>query len=1415
MAAQTKPLEDDAVRWRVLPWTRLSLEEVLLAEEQFFAEDSFCFQEQPIQEDALLVPDDSALYAEDALDLLHPLNVGDEEYADFSACETPSDVPAIPSSVAVSTAQPEKDCHISDNGSLIHEFIDPCRGNTTAAFSSSFSNPHTQVDGLPVIPPPINAKTIEKALLTASPRTSSIPKSRDSLPLFHVSPKLEHIIAQFIFSFAIRTEIGSLPEQETGINWDAVAHQSRKDTFEGRQALHGLYAVVEFLACKGLPGDADHLLNWMLSKDLSKSPSMLPPAQLSTCAPFFESQSTFSTPPSLMSPHISVPQELLSFLAKTHLAAFEALGMQAPERKIFIKKRKGQRATAHLQSAMHWFMQMGAALPTSSDHESPSDTFLLETLSSENAVQADAVSVSLTEGPNEAPRGAVFVGHGLRSLAHTHACGEVALTQLQESIEQDCTSAARERFLQVQKSGFLERRNPLAPTLVRLVEKWRVLLSERLRLIYEMSDDVRNDSSILQAQPLFTTLIANLGVEAISGTILSLLLMPGHEGTGYKGGGRRVPWWLPSGRAFIFGRLSLELGSRLLGSSPTNLMEWPAAQRVQVGSRLLTEALPLLRMDDGTPAFFHSVRRFRVNSLLGMLTINPLLSQHFGIPIRVASNAKDADRSESAKLGGETDGSTQWAGPTQPSTYLTSPLAMDISMSLPMVVPPRPWSSWRAGGYLLRRIPCFRIRDDPSQMAQVMMADARGKLAPLLEGLTFLGQTPWRINVRVLAVVRAAWQASSQTKAPETISTLASHAEALLGLDAGMRPDDRHSLWCDLNYRLMVADAISSYTEFFLPHNVDFRGRAYPIPALLSHMGSDLCRGLVLFGAQKAAPLGARGLHWLLIHLANMYGYDKASFEERLSWAQTHRAQIESSAADPINEQWWMAAEHPWQTLAACIEVSGAWAHPQGPEAFVTSIPVQQDGSCNGLQHYAALGRDPLGALHVNLVPGSRPADIYSAVATAVSQRIFNDAKSDSVEKLHLDIQQHAHNATNEASDRDIEATAMPLPGGVPAATNTGSSTAMLSRAEIARWILSPESGLPSAITRKIVKQSVMTSVYGVTLYGATQQIYKRLVEVAAPRTSAAAADSSGAQVQGNNRHMRQAARYIASLVFSSLGSMFDRSRRIQAWLTEVVTLVTASVPREWVARYFGVDTTQELTTLPPRSFNGPVEDILAGNKRPFAPSGLLRQFLNTKEGDAVYPRTLMAWTSPLGFPVVQPYREAEKVVVPTPLQMVTLDVIPDHETPVAVRQQIAAFAPNYIHSLDASHMFMTARRIEAHGIVFAAVHDSFWTHPKDTDLLHQELRAAFIELHSRPLLHELRSELIERFGNNLIPLQKRKVTLQKEEATGKSKDKSASKTGKRKTETGPCWAPVDIPQVPEQGSFVLEDVVHSPYFFN
>lgn len=70
---------------------------------------------------------------------------------------------------------------------------------------------------------------------------------------------------------------------------------------------------------------------------------------------------------------------------------------------------------------------------------------------------------------------------------------------------------------------------------------------------------------------------------------------------------------------------------------------------------------------------------------------------------------------------------------------------------------------------------------------------------------------------------------------------------------------------------------------------------------------------------------------------------------------------VHRCAEDPKNNLDWLQSDNPWQTLGVMIELSNAMKNPN-PEEYISHVPVHVDGSCNGMQHYAALGRDDRGA---------------------------------------------------------------------------------------------------------------------------------------------------------------------------------------------------------------------------------------------------------------------------------------------------------------------------------------------------------------------------------------------------------------------------------------------------------------------
>lgn len=107
--------------------------------------------------------------------------------------------------------------------------------------------------------------------------------------------------------------------------------------------------------------------------------------------------------------------------------------------------------------------------------------------------------------------------------------------------------------------------------------------------------------------------------------------------------------------------------------------------------------------------------------------------------------------------------------------------------------------------------------------------------------------------------------------------------------------------------------------------------------------------------------------------------------DERLKYANEMLPEILDSAENPLTgRMWWAESEDRWQTLACCMAIKEA-IDSGDPENHVSYFPVHQDGSCNGLQHYAALGRDQAGAESVNLVPSEKPQDVYSCVVALVN----------------------------------------------------------------------------------------------------------------------------------------------------------------------------------------------------------------------------------------------------------------------------------------------------------------------------------------------------------------------------------------------------------------------------------------------
>ena len=375
----------------------------------------------------------------------------------------------------------------------------------------------------------------------------------------------------------------------------------------------------------------------------------------------------------------------------------------------------------------------------------------------------------------------------------------------------------------------------------------------------------------------------------------------------------------------------------------------------------------------------------------------------------------------------------------------------------PMTAPPTDWTSPTSGGYHRIDVPLVK-RSKRSDIRRLSEAD----MSEVYAAVNAIQRTPWAVNEDVLVVAEELWRAGTPIKGlPEAASTTEpTRPEGLPERGEELNEEQKRLLhdykvarraWFDEEAARSSRTVLALQTlgvasdmrgaPIYFPHQLDFRGRVYAIPTGLTPQGTDLSKGLLTFA--EGRRLGTWGAFWLAVHGANSFGVDKGALSERVDWVLEHQDLILEVAADPIGNLWWTEADSgqsPFQFLAFCFEWAG-YVESGESEDFVSHLPVGVDGSCNGLQHYSAILRDPVGAHAVNLTASKEQQDIYTRVAE-VTERLVREKAGE--------------------SEADREFAGM--------------------------W-------LAHGVTRKVVKRSVMTTPYGVTTRGIGDHIFADTVK--------------------------------------------------------------------------------------------------------------------------------------------------------------------------------------------------------------------------------------------------------------------------------------------------------------------------------
>ncbi len=573
----------------------------------------------------------------------------------------------------------------------------------------------------------------------------------------------------------------------------------------------------------------------------------------------------------------------------------------------------------------------------------------------------------------------------------------------------------------------------------------------------------------------------------------------------------------------------------------------------------------------------------------------------------------------------------------------------------PMIVPPVDHTLTSSGGNLLQyvRKPVVQRFKDVILDEKVNQKGSTPSQT-VIDGLNGMMHTEWAINTKVLEIMENLFKNNTRE------ANLPAYDFSAFDFASPYPADgtkEEQAMWCaqkeeaysnwykeeQLRGRMLVRLQLAKYLipQKFFYHifTCDFRGRANSACDLLSPQASDFDRGLIMFAEPRNQTLS--GKYWLKVHVANLFDQDKIPFNQRVKWVDDNMDMFRQINDDPYGtRKLWMSdkkKKNPsFQRLAAVFDL----CRTDG----MTQVAVQMDGSCNGVQHWAALMRDQTLANKVNLINTDQPQDLYQLVANNMTDNMIAVKEEDN---------------------------------------NKG------------QWAIKFLDHWKGNIDRSVVKRAVMTDPYGVTFYG-----IRRYCKTEGHLDWVGKDKIAGAVME------------LSTFIDQALRGTLIEPNKGKAWLK-----VTADIFSE------------------------------VGKN--------------------------VEWTTPCGFKVVHQYYEIlTRRSVAKLFDMKELHFgAPDKET-IDESSVNLAISPNYIHSLDASHMWSTIKRMLDSGVTqFSMIHDSYGCPAPDVILMRAFTNEEFHKMHSTNLLAAMREELMQNIG-------------------------------------------IELPNTPEVGEFNIDNVLNAEYFF-
>ena len=229
---------------------------------------------------------------------------------------------------------------------------------------------------------------------------------------------------------------------------------------------------------------------------------------------------------------------------------------------------------------------------------------------------------------------------------------------------------------------------------------------------------------------------------------------------------------------------------------------------------------------------------------------------------------------------------------------------------LPMVMPPKSVEDGKVVGHGYWT----------SEMPELDLVKQKGKkftkeleafhMPEVTKAVNLMQGTAYKINKFILGVMQNAWDKGlsiggmppiKNLDLPNKPHDIETNTEALKKFKKEsviVHTENNRMVSKRLLYAKIIwlAEKFKEYATLFFPLQLDFRGRAYCVPAFLNYQSINGAKALLNFSLGKPITTENKGVFWLAVHGSNMWGNDKVSLEDRKKWSYDNLSWIKECA---------------------------------------------------------------------------------------------------------------------------------------------------------------------------------------------------------------------------------------------------------------------------------------------------------------------------------------------------------------------------------------------------------------------------------------------------------------------------------------------------------------------------------------